>query len=76
MEIHRDIYRNIQFFKHKERSFIVWVGPLLRPYMISELDYIYKEGDHIKESNEFEALDFFYSLLYGQWTRRILFAKV
>ena len=45
MEIHRDIYRNIQFFKHKERSFIVWVGPLLRPFMVTELDYIYKEGD-------------------------------
>lgn len=32
MEIYKDIYRNIEFFKYQDRSFIVWVGPLLRPY--------------------------------------------
>ena len=32
MEIHKDIYRDIEFFKYQEKNFIVWVGPLLKPY--------------------------------------------
>lgn len=33
MEIHKGIYNNIDFFKEKktEKSFIAWIGPLLRP---------------------------------------------
>lgn len=53
MEIHKEIYHNIEFFKYKDKSFIVWVGPLLKPYMVSEEEYIYKEGDAIKESKIF-----------------------
>lgn len=36
MEIHKKIYRTIEFFKYKEKSFIAWVGPLLRPHKIAE----------------------------------------
>lgn len=36
MEIHKDIYKTIEFFKYKDKSFIAWVGPLLRPNKIAE----------------------------------------
>ena len=50
MEIHKDIYTNFAFFYGKEKSFIAWIGPRLRPILASELEYIFKEGDEIKES--------------------------
>lgn len=31
MEIHKNIYSTIDFFKVKEKSFIAWIGPLLKP---------------------------------------------
>jgi len=31
MEIHKNIYITIDFFKNKEKSFIAWIGPLLKP---------------------------------------------
>ena len=74
MEIHKDIYHNIEFFKYKERSFIVWVGPLLRPLLISEMDYIYKEGDHIKESKRMLLIS--YSILHGKWVCRLLPSEI
>lgn len=50
MEIHKDIYMNIEFFHNKDKSFIAWIGPLLKPVFSSETEYIFKEGDDIKES--------------------------
>ena len=50
LEIHRDIYREIEFFKYQEKHFIVWVGPLLKHFLVTEQEYVYKEGDDIKES--------------------------
>eukprot|EP00347_Sterkiella_histriomuscorum_P023005 403336321 len=49
MEIHKDIYHNIDFFKHQDKDFIFWVGPLLKHMQVSEQEYIFKEGDEIKE---------------------------
>jgi len=49
MEVHRDIYMNISFFHNKPESFIEWIGPLLQPFLVSEMQYIYSEGDEIKE---------------------------
>ncbi|CDW89496.1 cation channel family protein [Stylonychia lemnae] len=49
MEIHRDIYQNVDFFKARDSQFIFWVGPLLKPLLFSEQKYIYREGDEIKE---------------------------
>jgi CRP-like cAMP-binding protein len=49
MEIHKTIYKTIDFFKVKEKSFIAWIGPLLKPCNTQELEYIYKEGEDIKE---------------------------
>jgi len=51
LEIHKDIYKDIEFFKYQDKDFIIWIGPLLRPFLVTELDYIYKDGDDIKESN-------------------------
>lgn len=34
MEIHKTIYQTIDFFKVKEKSFIAWIGPLLKPEKI------------------------------------------
>jgi|LauGreDrversion4_2_1035121.scaffolds.fasta_scaffold121866_2 hypothetical protein len=53
MEIHKNIYNTIDFFKFKEKNFIAWIGPLLRPIGISELEYVYKEGEEIKESKKY-----------------------
>ena len=36
MEIHKEIYTNIMFFKDKDKSFIAWIGPLLKPVLSSE----------------------------------------
>lgn len=49
MEIHKTIYSTIDFFKVKEKSFIAWIGPLLKPLNVQELEYIFKEGEDIKE---------------------------
>jgi CRP-like cAMP-binding protein len=49
MEIHKNIYSTIDFFKVKEKSFIAWIGPLLKPLNVQELEYIFKEGEDLKE---------------------------
>jgi hypothetical protein len=36
MEIHKDIYMNFTFFNGKEKSFIAWVGPRLKPIFATE----------------------------------------
>jgi hypothetical protein len=50
MEIHKKMYETIRFFNKKEKSFIVWIGTVLRPLNIQEQDYIYKEAEEITES--------------------------
>ena len=52
MQIHRDLYIQIKLFQGKSESFILWVGPRLKPYMVYEKDYIYKEGEHIRDSKD------------------------
>ncbi len=49
MEIHKNIYITVDFFKNKEKSFIAWIGPLLKPQNTQELEYIFQEGEEIKE---------------------------
>lgn len=70
MHIHKDIYTNFPFFFGKEKSFIAWVGPKLKGILFSDLEYIYKEGDEIKESKI--KILYGYSLLPGRgsgWVR-------
>jgi len=41
MKIHEHMYLSIKFFKDKEKSFIAWIGTLLRPLNVQEADYVY-----------------------------------
>jgi hypothetical protein len=50
MKIHEQMYLTVKFFKEKEKSFIAWIGTLLRPLSVQESDYIYQEVEEITES--------------------------
>lgn len=50
LQIHKDIKKNIEFFKNKKDNFIAWIGPLLKPHLVSEQEYIFSDGEDIKES--------------------------
>ncbi len=45
LRIHQEIYVKINIFKSQSQSFIIWVGPLLKPYWLSADDFIYSDGD-------------------------------
>lgn len=49
VKIHREIIKNIPFFSNKDREFVVFVGPMLKPARVKEDQYIYKDGDPIKD---------------------------
>lgn len=53
MHIHRDIYTKFPYFFGKDKNFIAWVGPKLKGIIVSDLEYIFKEGDDINESKIF-----------------------
>ena len=46
--IHEERYKAIKFFKGKNRSFITWICPLLKPICFAENQNIFFEGDDIK----------------------------
>ena len=48
-KIHENLPLNIAFFRGKDRRFVCWIGPLLKIVKCYELDYIYKQEDHINE---------------------------
>ena len=50
VEIHRDICQNIDFFNKRDKNFITWIGPFLKPHLVGVEEYIFKEGDDIRES--------------------------
>ena len=52
MEIHKCLYESVTFFKNKEKSFIAWVGTMVRPLNVAETEYIFKEGEEITESKK------------------------
>jgi hypothetical protein len=43
------MYSNVNFFKDRDKSFIAWIGTVIRPLNIPEEDYIFKEGEQIIE---------------------------
>lgn len=53
MVIHRNLYQTIDFFKLKDKGFILWIGNVLRPLHLSADEYLYTEGDDISESKLF-----------------------
>ena len=75
MEIHKNIYVNIDFFKDRDKSYIAWIGPLLKPIKAQEQEYIYKEGEEIKEG-KLPCLIHPFSLFHGQGRRRIRVASL
>ena len=48
-EIHKHMFESVRFFQGKEKTFIAWIGTVLRPMNISEQEYLYKEGEDIME---------------------------
>ena len=48
-EIHKHMFESVSFFQGKEKTFIAWIGTVLRPMNISEQEYLYKEGEDIME---------------------------
>jgi hypothetical protein len=44
------MFESLSFFQHKEKTFIAWIGTVLRPINISEQEYFFKEGEEITES--------------------------
>lgn len=46
--IHEERYKAIKFFKGKNRSFITWICPQLKPICFAENQNIFFEGDDIK----------------------------
>lgn len=71
MEIHKNIYVNIDFFKNRDKSFIAWIGPLLKPFKAQEQEYIYKEGEDIKEGKDYIRIQLYFSILHGQGLSRL-----
>jgi len=49
MQIYRELYLEIKLFQGKPESFILWIGTQLRPQLIYEKDYIFKEGESIRD---------------------------
>jgi CRP-like cAMP-binding protein len=47
--IHTKMYASVKFFKSKQKSFVVWVGTVIRPVNYQEGEYICKEGERIGE---------------------------
>lgn len=48
--IHAKMYSKVIFFRDKDKTFIAWIGTLLKPLHFDEADYIYNEGEEITES--------------------------
>lgn len=46
--IHEARYKRINFTKHKSKSFISWLCPLMKPVPFNQKQYIYREGDDVE----------------------------
>ena len=45
--LHEDTYKKINFLHDKSLSFIAWICPLLKPYVVTDNEYLYYEGDEV-----------------------------
>lgn len=48
--MHRELLKNIEFFKGRNPAFLGIIGPLLKPIHLSQLDYVFTEGEYANES--------------------------
>ena len=47
--VHRKMYSSVNFFDNKDQSFIAWIGSVIRPINIQELEYVFQEREDILE---------------------------
>lgn len=47
MLMHQSKYKKIKYFNDKNKSFIAWVAPLLKPMIFQESEYIYNNGEEV-----------------------------
>ena len=76
MAIHNKMYSNIKFFKDKDKSFIVWVGTLLKPMNVQTDDFIYKDYEYITESKILNSNSHPFSIFLGERQSGIRPSKV
>lgn len=46
--LYQQTQKDILFLRDKSTTFITWICPLLRPYIVTEKEYVYFEGDAIQ----------------------------
>jgi hypothetical protein len=42
--IHERMYESVEFLRGKQKTFLAWVGMILKPYSCQYKEYLYKEG--------------------------------
>jgi hypothetical protein len=47
MYLHESRYQKIKFLKDKNKSFITWICPLLKPFPYTSNQFVYHEGDDV-----------------------------
>lgn len=47
--INENVYKNVTFFKGRDKTFLAWIGVILKQCTVAIREYIYKEGE---DSNE------------------------
>jgi CRP-like cAMP-binding protein len=57
MEVHKQVYHEINFFQNKPKSFIAWVTPMLIQMDIPKDQHVFLEGD---------VVNFIYFILKGE----------
>lgn len=65
--MHKDLLKNIQFFKNRTDKFLAIIGPMLKSLKIGINEYIFTEGEHANESIQFicfEIANFLPSVFY------------
>ena len=45
--IHEETWQNTPFMMSKSMSFISWICPLLKPYILQDDDYVFYQGDEL-----------------------------
>lgn len=48
--MHKDLLKNIEFFKGRNPNFLGIIGPLLKPIHLNPMDYVFTEGEYANES--------------------------
>jgi hypothetical protein len=56
MILHAQIYKDVMFFKGKDKSFIAWMSSVLRPFNVEDQAFIYNEMEEVTESKQNNAL--------------------